>query len=103
MAGHVNLVDQLPSELLEKITEAEWATDVGRAQSCGLVGDFLGRQAEFARLVGQLTQVEGSPLQKFWGGADEWRKRGNEAFKIGAWAKAVECYTKVRRKNAGKA
>ncbi|GAQ78424.1 Tetratricopeptide repeat like superfamily protein [Klebsormidium nitens] len=95
MAGHLNLVDQLPAGLLEKITDADWATDARREQSCGLVGEFLSRQADFASLVGQLTQVEGSPLEKFWGGAEEWRKRGNEAFKIGARAKAVECYTKA--------
>jgi hypothetical protein len=95
MACGLDLLSTLPAHLVDEISEADWAQEKGREQSCSLVGKFLAQQAAFKQLIDQLTQPEGSPLQKYLDGADDWKKKGNEAFRIGAWQKAVECYTKV--------
>jgi hypothetical protein len=95
MACGRDLLSTLPAHLVDEISEADWAQEKGREQSCSLVGEFLAQQADFKQLIDQLTQPEGSPLEKYLDGADDWKKKGNEAFKIGAWQKAVDCYTKV--------
>ena len=100
MAGALGLVSKLPIDVFERISQAEWAEEKGREESCSLVESFLSQDADFKQLVGRLSQVEGSPLQKHGPTAEDWKGKGNEAFKIGPWEKAIDCYTKVKRRHS---